>query len=166
MPKRKRKNDVAFQRSSKYKGVMSDPSGRFQARIYIDRTRPQYLGTYDTAKQAARAYDVAAMEAGRPPCKLNFQDKVPMDYKAKKKKLSSRNTIGYRGVHKRGNRFKAQIKVGGKNRSLGIFDTTKEAAIAWDLAAIQAKRPRSDLNFPDKIPLKKQKIQELRKGNL
>ena len=33
-----------------------------------------------------------------------------------------------------------------------MFGTTKEAAIAYDLAAIEAKRPKSELNFPDYIP--------------
>ena len=47
-----------------------------------------------------------------------------------------------------GNRFKAQIYSGGKRHHIGLFGTPKEAAIAFDLAAIQAKRPRSDLNFP------------------
>ena len=165
MPKRKRKNDDGTKKEKKYKGVQKTKSGRFQAQIKIDGKK-QALGTFDTAKKAARAYDRVAMQAGRPPTTLNYQDKVPMDYKPKMKKLRSDNKIGYRGVVKKGNRFGAQIKVGGKNRSLGYFDTTKEAAIAWDLAAIQAKRPRSMINFPDKIPVKKQKIQELRKGNL
>ena len=164
MPKRKRKNEDGAKKEKKYKGV--EKSGeRFRAYINIDGKR-HYPGTFDTAKKAARAYDRVAMQAGRPPTTLNYQDKVPMDYKPKMKKLRSDNKIGYRGVVKKGNRFGAQIKVGGKNRSLGYFDTTKEAAIAWDLAAIQAKRPRSMINFPDKIPVKKQKIQELRKGNL
>ena len=48
-----------------------------------------------------------------------------------------------------GNRFKAQITIGGINYYIGIFDTTKEAAIAYDVAATHAKRPRSDLNFPE-----------------
>ena len=147
MPKSKRKKKDRSKKEKKYKGVTKRGNGRFQAKIYIDG-KTQALGTFDTAKQAARAYDRAAMEAGRPPTKLNYQDKVPMDYKAKKKKLISTNTIGYRGVCKQGNRFQARIYTGGKYQNVGYFGTTKEAAIAYDLAAIQAKRPRSDLNFP------------------
>jgi hypothetical protein len=105
------------------------------------------------------------MEAGRPPTKLNYQDKVPMDYKPKKKKLRSTNTIGYRGVYKNGNRFQAMIRIGGSNQFIGSFGTTKEAAIAFDLAAIQAKRPKSDLNFPDMIHVKKE-ISRIKKRKL
>ena len=150
MPKRKRKNEDGSKKEVKYKGVQKQRE-KFRAEIWIDGKRNN-IGTFDTAKKAARAFDRAAMQAGRPPTKLNYQDKVPMDscmdYKAKMKKLRSDNTIGYRGVYKKGNRFKAQIKIGDRYHYIGLFGTTKEAAIAWDLAAIQAKRPRSDLNFP------------------
>ena len=77
MPKRKRNNENGAKKEKKFKGVIKIGE-RFRAYIYID-SKPQYLGTFDTAKKAARAYDRAAMEAGRPPTKLNYQDKVPMD---------------------------------------------------------------------------------------
>ena len=139
--------------TSGFKGVCKR-GNRFLAQINVDG-KYQHLGTFDTSKEAAEAYDCAAIQAGRPTSKLNFLDQVPKLYKPKKKKLASNNTIGFRGVCKRGNRFEAKIKIGGNTQYLGIFDTIKEAAIAFDLAAIQAKRPKSDLNFPDMIHVEK-----------
>merc|ERR1711865_194225 len=101
-----------------------------------------------TPKEAAQAYDRAAIQAGRPTSKLNFLDQVPKNYKPKNKGLDSKNTTGFTGVYKKGNRFQAMITISGARQYISTFDTTKEAAVAWDLAAIQAKRPRSDLNFP------------------
>ena len=77
MPKRKRKKEDGSKKEVKYKGVYKTKSGRCYAQIRIDG-KVQNLGTFDTAKQAARAYDRAAMQAGRPPTKLNYQDKVPI----------------------------------------------------------------------------------------
>ena len=156
MPKRKRKKEdgstLASTEKVKYQGVIKIGK-RFRAYINIDR-KAHNLGTFGTSKEAARAYDHAAMQAGRPATKLNFQDKVPDAYQPKKKKLSSNNTIGYRGVSKNGkNRFRATIEKNGKRQFIGNFGTTKQAAIAFDLAAIQAKRPKSDLNFPDMMDM-------------
>ena len=47
---------------------------------------------FDTPKEAAEAYDLAAIQAGRPTSKLNFLDQVPKKYKPKKKKLQSKTT--------------------------------------------------------------------------
>ena len=67
---------------------------------------------------------------------------------SKKRKLASNNTTGYAGVYKKGERFYAQIRIDGKKYHLGTFDSAKEAAVAYDFAAIKGKRPKSDLNFP------------------
>ena len=107
MPKRKRKKDDGSKNNVKYKGVQKSVK-RFQAKIRIDG-KQQALGTFDTPKEAAQAYDRAAIQAGRPTSKLNFLDQVPKNYKPKNKGLDPKNTTGYTGVVKRGNRFAAQI---------------------------------------------------------
>jgi len=151
MPKRKRKKEGGSKKEVKYKGVYKKNKERFQARIYIEG-KLRGVGTFDTPKEAAQAYDCAAIQAGRPTSKLNFLDQVPKSYKPKKKKNRSDNTTGYRGVYKnKGNSFRAEITIGGKKQYIGSFGMDKDAAIAYDLVAIQAKRPRSELNFPDMI---------------
>ena len=44
------------------------------------------------------------------------------------------NKSGFRGVHRRGTRWRAIISINGKNRHLGDFDTPDEAAAAWQVA--------------------------------
>ena len=144
--KRKRVEEDGLKDEVKYKGVYKN-GNRYRAQLRIDGKTHNH-GTFDTPKEAAKAYDSAAIQAGRSTSKLNFLDQVPKNYKPKKTKLRSDNTIGYKGVYKEGNRFKATINIGGRRHHLGQFDTTKEAAIVYDIAAIQAKRLQSDLNFP------------------
>jgi len=144
---KKKKRKFGLEVDVKYKGVVKIGE-RFRAYIYIDG-KTNSLGKFDTPKEAAQAYDRAAIQAGRPTSKLNFLDQVPKNYKPMKKKLLSTNTTGFRGVDKQGNRFRAQIHIGGKSQYIGNFGTAKEAAEAYDQAALQAKFPRSDLNFPD-----------------
>ena len=109
MPKRKRKNDDGTKKEIKYKGVYKSGK-RFKAVITIDR-EGHYLGTFDTSREAAQAYDHAAIQAGHPISKLNFLDQVPKLYKPKNSGLNPRNTTGFRGVCNNGNRVQAQIQI-------------------------------------------------------
>ena len=163
MPKRKRENEERTKKEIKYKGVRKRGE-KFCAQITTDR-KAQGLGTFDTPKEAAQAYDRAAIQAGRPTSKLNFLDQVPKNYKPEKKKLSSGNTTGFRGVSKQGNRFQARIYFGGKLQNIGTFGTAKEAAEAYDQAALQAKFPRSQLNFSDTPKEEISRIKKRRIGN-
>ncbi len=45
--------------------------------------------------------------------------------------LNTNNTTGYRGVDKRGERFRAQIVTGGRKFHLGMFDTPGDAHQAY-----------------------------------
>jgi len=112
----------------------------------------KYLGSsYDTAKQAAKAYDKEAIKLRRPFSKLNYPKKAPVGYTPIQQPLLSRNTVGYRGVFKKRKKFTASINTGGKNSYIGIYDTSKEAAIAYDRAVLKANQSTTLLNFSDMV---------------
>ena len=48
----------------------------------------------------------------------------------------SKDDIKYKGVYKNGQKFNAQLRINGKLKYLGTFDTSKEAAEAHDRARI------------------------------
>ena len=119
MPKSKRKK--RSKSKSGYFGVTkNNQGGKYTAKIYID-CKPKYLGSsYDTAKQAAKAHDKEAIKLRRPFSKLNYPKKVPVGYTPIQQPLRSDNTVGYRGVTKRGKKFEARIRIGGKRTHIAV----------------------------------------------
>jgi hypothetical protein len=150
MPKSKRKKRRSNSKSG-YIGVIKTPSGKYLAHIWINGKTKQIGSSYDTAKQAAKAYDKEAIKLRKPLSKLNYPKKAPVGYTPIQKALPSNNTIGYRGVSKHRKKFRASIQIGSKNAHLGNYDTAKEAAIAHDRAILKAKKSTSLLNFPDMV---------------
>uniref|UniRef100_A0A8I6XWQ0 AP2/ERF domain-containing protein n=1 Tax=Hordeum vulgare subsp. vulgare TaxID=112509 RepID=A0A8I6XWQ0_HORVV len=59
--------------ASGYRGVRQRPNGGFYAETRSGDLRLS-LGTYDTAHEAARAFDAAAWRLGRPRLQMNFPD--------------------------------------------------------------------------------------------
>jgi hypothetical protein len=59
--------------SSGYRGVRARPNGTFYAEIRSGEERIG-LGTFETAHEAARAYDAVAWRLGRPRQSMNFDD--------------------------------------------------------------------------------------------
>jgi len=144
----KRKPSQRSNNSSGYIGVALKPNKRYRSIIYYAMGKVKTIGTFATAIQAAEAYDKAAVEAGKPLSKINFPDKVPPGYTPKNGGLHSTNTSGYRGVSKKTKYgYKASAQIKGIVTHLGFFNTSKQAAIAYDYAIHKHGQPTKLLNF-------------------
>ena len=74
-----------------YRGVSKGKKNTFRARISIGNSQQKLIGTFDTAIQAALAYDQAAIKAGKIKSTLNFPNGLKLLIKWKDFYLKMKN---------------------------------------------------------------------------
>ncbi|KAL6572270.1 hypothetical protein OROMI_013228 [Orobanche minor] len=161
-------DNAAKTSNKKFVGIWKKLSG-YAAAIKHNGER-EWLGSFKTPDEAARAYDKAAVRLRGPETSLNFPqqvqlasqtnfednhpigDTVSSTHQATKKGKKAVKTSIYMGVRKRPwGSYAAEIKLNGKRQWLGSFKTAEEAAVAYDAAAIRSRDPKTKLNFPNRV---------------
>lgn len=139
--------------TSGYKGVQIHNNGtKWCSRIRI-KGADVWLGAYDTAIEAARKYDMAALHMWGEFAHTNFPN-----YEYTKEEISNalnkvvpaiRGCSGYRGVRRCGKtRWMASIIHKGKSYYLGCWKNAEEAAKQYDMKRIELIGDDAMLNFP------------------
>lgn len=118
--------------TSKYKGVhWHKHRQRWVAAIRKDK-RSIHIGLFDFEKEAAKAYDKAALSAHGRFAVLNFPEDVDKLFSIDNfVKNKPRKASAYPGVSKRGDKWRVRLQRDGKRVQVGNFDNEREAYNAY-----------------------------------
>lgn len=139
---------------------------------FLSKFRWHQIGDYPSTwgKKLEPSYNRACvpiheflLRSNDPDIEVDHVNQNPFDNRKSNLRLASRmenaanrrkskNQLGdYKGItlDKRSNRWKARIKVNGREKSLGLFDNPKDAAMLYDFAAKRFFGEFAFLNFPN-----------------
>ncbi|CAM0946710.1 unnamed protein product [Alopecurus aequalis] len=136
---------------TEFRGVSRTNGGKYRALItQTDGKAKTWLGTSDTAEEAARAYDAAAVKLHGAAARTNFEVDAGTDVQAAGPEKAARPRSGFRGVcQQRSGKYTARIcdPVRRARLYLGLFDKAEDAARAYDAEAIRLRGERAITNF-------------------
>lgn len=131
--------------SSGYKGVTYFKGGNlWRAQIKLNG-KSIGLGVYNTAEQAAIAYNHAAKDLFGDFAVFNDVKNWESLIPRRRNDLRITNKSGYRGAHWSRDTNKWRVKFNGKH--IGLYDDLIEAATAYDEVSFAALGDRAKLNF-------------------
>jgi hypothetical protein len=140
--------------TSRYLGVYwSKVRSTWTAQLYDPQVRrSQYIGSSASEEDAARAYDFAAVQARGPGTKRNFPGEdireLPATVGDERKQRSSSRYVGV-SWHKARSSWQVQLRdPQTSSRHIGYYASEEDAARAFDFAAVQARGPGAERNFP------------------
>jgi hypothetical protein len=134
---------------SQIKGVCNFSSKRFYHFEYSLNGNNVRSKKYYSQKMAhfdyVKAKDITDSEYffADSPCKYQCEKITPL------KANSSKNTLGFTGVRFQNKKYKAYLKIGSKQESLGFYSDAISAAKAFDRAAFAKYGFFASLNFPE-----------------
>jgi hypothetical protein len=140
-------------------GVAMQNGKKYRASIFYGGIG-HYLGTFETKEQAGIAYDRVAINKSTEEVSftLNYpkmsdlerEEALKVEEPVQEKRGTPNQATGLIGVHKKGERYQALIKYGGKAKNLGRFDTKEQAGMAYDRFAVDKSTEEVSytLNYP------------------
>ena len=123
--------------------------------VSIDRT--QSVGRYVIGKNPSDDPTMVVDHIDGNPCNNIRSNLRWLSRSDNARNIRSKTASGFRGVHKKRNKWQAQFFSNGQRTSGGSYETAKEAAIAHDALARNALGDDLDpilLNFPEEASIK------------
>jgi len=132
--------------TSQYKGVSWSQKNQCWIAAITVHGQHEYLGCFDSEEEAAIAYNYAARKLYDDYALLNsVPNRPPIPSRLKKRPGKTSRYVGVSWSQREGY-WRAEIRVNYELIWLGSFDSEKEAAQAWNAAALKYRGAKAKLN--------------------